>query len=420
MAGHEVVGVVLHQGGAAVQAVAHHGADAHQHGGLPVAFGGEAEAVLGREALRAHARQLRQGAQVLEVVHAGGAAVGVHHVDHRGLFLGGDEQRVVLGVEQLGGHVVLGLVVLDDGLDLVVLDGLVGGDQLVDGPGVDRGAEHALGLGLVALGDGHVAHVVAPAHDLHGVGGVPAGAGTGPGGDLLGHLGVGVVADHNLAVDAEAGDDVPELTVAMGGLVQVHEVHVDGLPRDLHVMLGVQLQHRLGEHFQAADPHLGRGEGVAPGDHADDVRVGRGLDHELLDAVGGLQRGLEDDLDRNGAGAVQVIDDLGGLLGDLAQRLLAVQVLRADAEPDFLALERVCHNHMCCFLCCVGVVLVGLFRCVYQAGRRGCSINKSQYGDRPAALARCVRPRCGGGRRRTTVRRVLRRAGDAPSRQCCP
>ena len=314
-----------------------------------------------------------------------------------------------------GGHVVLGLVVLDDGLDLVVLDGLVGGDQLVDGPGVDRGAEHALGLGLVALGHGHVAHVVAPAHDLHVVGGIPAGAGTGPGGDLLGDLGVGVVADHDLAVDAQAGDDVAELTVAMGGLVQVHEVHVDGLPRDLHVMLGVQLQHRLGEHFQAADPHLGRGEGVAPGDHADDVRVGRGLDHELLDAVGGLQRGLEDDLDRDGTGGVQVVDDLGGLLGDLTQCLLAVQVLRADAEPDFLALERVCHNHSDCSF----VVLVG-FISMRISGRspRGCT--DVPFIGRPAALARCVRHPCRSRRRRTTVRRTCCGADDAPSRQCCP
>ena len=153
------------------------------------------------------------------------------------------------------------------------------------------------------------------------------------------------MADDNLALDAEAGDDVTELTVAVGGLVQVHEVHVDGLPRDFLVVLGGQLQQRLGQHFEAADPHLGRGEGVAPGDHADDVRVGGSLDHELLDTVGGLQGGLEDDLGRNLAGVVQVVDHFSGVNGDLAQGFFAVQVLRTNAEPDFLALEGIFHNH---------------------------------------------------------------------------
>ena len=365
VARHEVVGVVLHQGGATLKAVAHHGADAHQHGGLPIAFGGEAPAVLGREALRADARQLRQGAEVFEVVDAGGATVLTHHVDHGGLFLGCDEQLIVAGIKQLGGHVVLGLVVFDEVLDLAVLDLLVGGDEVVDGPGVDRSAEHAFGFGLVAFGDGHVTHVVAPTHDLHVLGGIPAGAGAGPGADLLGDFRIGVVADDDLARNAQTGHDVAELTVAVGGLVQVHEVHVDGLPRDFLVVLGGQLQQRLGQHFEAADPHLGRGEGVAPGDHADDVRVGGGFGHEGLDAVGGLQGRLEHDLGRNLAGRVEEVDHLAGLLGHLAQRLLAVEVLRSDAEPDFLAFKWVFHCH-------VGLFLTSLLGLSFQFPSRQC------------------------------------------------
>ena len=84
---------------------------------------------------------------------------------------------------------------------------------------------------------------------------------------------------------------------------------------------------------------------MAPGDDADDVRVGGSLDHELLDTVGGLQGGLEDDLGRNLAGVVQVVDHFSGVNGDLAQGFFAVQVLRTNAEPDFLALEGVFHNH---------------------------------------------------------------------------
>ena len=352
----EVVGVVFHEGSATFEAVAHHCADAHEHCGLPVAFGGEAEAVLGREALRANARQLRESTQVFEVVNAGGAAIGAHHVDHGGFFLGRDEQGIVLGVEQSRINVVLNLVVFDDALDLIVLDGFVGCDELVDGPSVDGCAEHALGFGLVAFGDGHVAHVVAPTHDLHVVGSIPAGAGACPGADFFGNGRIGVVADHDLAVDAQTGQDVTELTVAVCGLVQVHEVHVDGFPRDFEVVLRVELQQRLGEHFEAADPHLGRGEGVAPGDHADDVRVGGGFDHEGLDAVGGLQGRLKHHLDRNLAGCVERVDDFAGLLGHLTQRFFAVQILGSDAEPDFLAFKRVFHCH----------VIVPLLRCLWS------------------------------------------------------
>ena len=300
--------------------------------------------------------KLREGTQVFEVVNAGGAAIGAHHVDHGGFFLGRDEQGIVLGVEQSRINVVLNLVVFDDALDLIVLDGFVGCDELVDGPSVDGCAEHALGFGLVAFGDGHVAHVVAPTHDLHVVGSIPAGAGACPGADFFGNGRIGVVADHDLAVDAQTGQDVTELTVAVCGLVQVHEVHVDGFPRDFEVVLRVELQQRLGEHFEATDPHLGRGEGVAPGDHADDVRVGGGFDHEGLDAVGGLQGRLKHHLDRDLAGCVERVDDFAGLLGHLTQRFFAVQILGSDAEPDFLAFKRVFHCH----------VIVPLLRCLWS------------------------------------------------------
>ena len=52
------------------------------------------------------------------------------------------------------------------------------------------------------------------------------------------------VADHDLAVQAEAAADEPELAVAVGGLVQVHEVHVDRAPRQVAVELRVEVQRR--------------------------------------------------------------------------------------------------------------------------------------------------------------------------------
>ena len=61
--------------------------------------------------------------------------------------------------------------------------------------------------------------------------------------------------DH-FALDSHAGYDMPILSVAVGGLVLVHEVHIDGIIRDLFIELGMQMTERLSVFLQAQDPHL--------------------------------------------------------------------------------------------------------------------------------------------------------------------
>jgi hypothetical protein len=134
--------------------------------------------------------------------------------------------------------------------------------------------------------------------------------------------------------DAEPGLDVPELPVAVRGLVEVHEVHVDRRPRQRGVGLGVQVQQRLAQRVQPGDPHLRRGEGVHPGDDADAGRVGVGLEHRAADRAGVGEHRLPDHPDRAPAGLVERGGDPLGLLGDLLQGLLAVQPLAAGEEPD--------------------------------------------------------------------------------------
>ena len=92
-----------------------------------------------------------------------------------------------------------------------------------------------LRLDLVALGHGDVAHVVAePGQAQRPHLGQPAG-GPGPGADGGADPGVADVTDHGLAGHTQPGLDVGELTVAVGRLVQVHEVHVDVGPGQLEV-----------------------------------------------------------------------------------------------------------------------------------------------------------------------------------------
>ena len=94
------------------------------------------------------------------------------------------------------------------------------------------------------------------------------------------------VPGDGLAGHAQAGRDVAELAVAVRGLVEVHEVEVDGVPRQLDVGLRVQVQQRRAQRVEAGDPHLGRRERVHPGDHADDRVVGVGLERGAADRVG--------------------------------------------------------------------------------------------------------------------------------------
>ncbi len=101
------------------------------------------------------------------------------------------------------------------------------------------------------------------------------------------------------------------------------------------VGLGVQVQQRLAQRVQPGDPHLGRGEGVHPGDHADAVRIGVGLQHDPADRAGVGEHRLPDDrrpADRRTRRACSAI--CLRTARRPGQRLLAVQALAAGEEPD--------------------------------------------------------------------------------------
>ena len=189
---------------------------------------------------------------------------------------------------------------------------------------------------LSPFGHGDLAHVVAEAHE-------PAALPIGPraghahparDGRLRGR--VAPVADDHLAPQPQPRVQEPRLPVAVRRLVKVHEVHVDVGPGQVAVELRVQVQERLGQRRQAADPHLGRREGVHPQDQpgAGGGRVG--LQQEGADFLGPGQDGLAHQGQRQGARRTEFRDDLLRIGGDLPERLLAVEVLAAGDVPDFV------------------------------------------------------------------------------------
>jgi hypothetical protein len=60
--------------------------------------------------------------------------------------------------------------------------------------------------------------------------------------------------------------DEARLAVAVGRLVEVHEVHVDLVPGQVAIELGVEMDERLAQEGEAADPHLRGRERVHPED----------------------------------------------------------------------------------------------------------------------------------------------------------
>ena len=250
--GDQVVGVVLHQRGAAGQPRAHDLRGAHEHRRLPVALGAEPVAV-GHQALHGESRQLAQGAQVLEARGERAEAARLEEGPQPEFDARAVAQRVVpLGAAaQFRRDVVALLVFLDQGVHVLLARGIHRVGEVVHAPGVDLHAELQFGFGLVALGDGDEAHVVAEPRELQVVGGRPAGGRARPGADLRRDRRVRGVADHGLARDPEPGLDVAELPVAVGRLVEVHEVHVEVRPRQFDVGLRVQVEQRLAQQVEA-------------------------------------------------------------------------------------------------------------------------------------------------------------------------
>ena len=351
----EVVGVVLHERGAlGVRVVGGHDLhEAHHARGLPVALGAEAEALL-HEALDGEGRELLQGAEVTEVVGEGVVVV-LHEEALDADLLGSLDLDVTTELLRVAAveHEAVGLVVLvGELLDLGGGHGLDVRGEVVDRPRIDGPAELDLGLDLVAIGDGDVAHGVGEAGDADVAGLVDTHGDALPLAELGEGDGILPVTKDDLVVPAHAGKDVPELALTVGGLVLVHEVHVDGVVRDLLVVLRRKLAQRLAEVLQAQDVVLRGAEGVGPGDDAGAVGVVVGLVEDLLDHRSGEEVGLELDLERDLLRGVEVVDDLLGVLVHVLEALVAVQVLGAGAEIELVLLDlehvRSFRTHMRC------------------------------------------------------------------------
>ena len=325
----EVVGVVLHQTRALLPRHVLH--DRAQRGDLPVALRAEAVA-LALQILNGEPGELVQPVQRAEMVDDADVAALV-----LAEFIDGDFVLRLLAhdVDALGTHRIFFIILRHHGVHFLVghlFDVL---DEVADGIVIDLPAEADVRLHLVALGDGDVAHVIGEAADLDRFGESITRGDLAPDGELFERFLVLIVTDDDLVVLAQAGDDIAELPVAVRRLVFVHEVHVDGVVRQLFVVLGRKVAHGLLQHGKPLNPHFRGRESVAPGDDADAVVVRV----DLLDRRDDLVRALagSEVFDGNGHALVHIVRHLLGVLRNMFENVRAVQRL-GTCQPinDFL------------------------------------------------------------------------------------
>ena len=227
------------------------------------------------------------------------------------------------------------LVFVRQGLRLGVRNGVDCVGKIAHAVAIDCEAELHFGPDLVAFGHGNLAHVVAETAELRALPIVPRARRAHPGTDPVLDFRVRPMADDDFAVQAHARMQEPRLAVAMRGLVEVHEVHVDRRPGQVAIELRVQVQERLFQRIEAADPHFGRREGVHPEDQAGAILVRIRLHAELRDFVGRGQERLEHDFERQFRRVRQAARHSVSVGRHLLQRSRPVEMLRAANKPDF-------------------------------------------------------------------------------------
>ena len=148
---------------------------------------------------------------------------------------------------EFGRDIVFGLVKLYQLRDVGVRNLPEGLGKIADAIGVHREAKLHFGGDLVSIGNRDKTHVVSKSDELGTLPVLPCKGDSSPCSKRCLSLGALPMTDDHFPAKPDACVEMSCLTVAMRGLVQVHEVHVDGGPWKLAVELGMQMTNRLDE-----------------------------------------------------------------------------------------------------------------------------------------------------------------------------
>ena len=144
------------------------------------------------------------------------------------------------------------------------------------------------------------------------------------------------MSDDHLSRFVQTRHNVAKFAVAVGALIEIHEIHVDLRPWNLRIKLRMKVENRLVQQFETANPHLRRRKRVHPKNDAHALfRLVR-LAKLLRDFFGRLYRAAIDSFARDAPTRVKTIDDNLRMSVDLTERLVAIERLRAGKKPNFI------------------------------------------------------------------------------------
>jgi hypothetical protein len=142
---------------------------------------------------------------------------------------------------------------------------------------------------------------------------------------------------YDLAWKTHSRNHEPEFPLARSRLVQVHEVHVNGGPRELFVELRVQMEKRFCKRTQATDPHAGRRERVHPHNQTKAIPRTVGIQAQPLYGLAAGHNRFDNDLYGNKRRSRESGSDDRGVFLNCFQRFFSIEMLAARNKPKLHA-----------------------------------------------------------------------------------
>ncbi len=191
------------------------------------------------------------------------------------------------------------------------------------------------GFHFVAVGHGHVVHIVAKTNDTHILSIGPTCTNTHPDGNFVLSSFVFPIADHHFTGFAKTTGDMSKFAVSVCTLIQIHKIHVHGIPRYLFVVLGMQMQQGLLKIHQAVYPHFGRRKSVHPCNNTYATGVGISSSERSRYFIGRIDCAFINHFNRQSAGVVQTFYHFIGMCINRHNCITTVQQLCTGNEPYF-------------------------------------------------------------------------------------
>ena len=173
---------------------------------------------------------------------------------------------------KLGNNGITLLILPAEKINGVLGDVIDQSGKITDSIAIHRTAKTNFGSHLIPLGDGHLAHIIPKAGKTGTLEIMPCTGSAHPGPDPLLDVKILPESHDDLSGKTHAGVQKSRFPVPMGGLMEIHEIHVDLIPWQIPVELGVKMNNRLPKISESADPHLRWRKSMHPEHHS---RTGR-------------------------------------------------------------------------------------------------------------------------------------------------